>query len=257
MKAGIKSPIRGGVHSQSSVVQALTYIPGAKFDGTHDHLQTSESYSIQSSLLLARLSVKIDSGDGVARMIVSALSNTILIGLNSSNKIQVNVSEDPDLGPILTAESASTYLAGPSWINILIAINTNAPAGSKIVHLYVNDVDDLGVVVDDDSAFEIGNPIKFNIGSYDFDAGKFPGGMAGLWFGFGQYLDISNTNNRRKFIDVMGKPVVNLGNNGQNPTGISPTLYLNNSYDTFHINKSYVSIMRLFGALVADNSPND
>lgn len=259
MKGGIRSPLRGLIKGGDEVSTApeLTYIPGAFLDGTHDHLQTNTAFSVTSSLLLARLSFRVAGGDGTTRMIVSALNNTILIGLNIDNKIQVNVSNDPDTGPYLTAESASTYTTGAAWHNLLIALNTNAAAGSKTIQIYVNDQDDLGVVVDDDPAFLIGDPIKLNVGSYDFDAGLWNGGLAGLWLGLDQYLDLSITDNRRQFVDAEGNPYVNLGVNGQGPTGTSPTLYLNNPYTSFATNKGTSGDLRLFGALTADTSPND
>lgn len=259
IRGNIKDPIRGGLKSEGSPsTPTPTSIPGVLFDGTHDHLQSESSFDIVSSKLLARLSIRVDGGDDASRIIVSGLSNTILIGLNAENRIQITISEDPDLGPSLIAESASTYEAGPNWLNILIAVDTNAPAGSKIIQLYVNDEDDLGIVDDDGAAFEIGNPIKFNIGSYDFDANKWDGCMAGLWIGLDQYLDISVTGNRREFIDVDGKPVVNLGASGQVPTGTSPTVYLNNPYTTFFQNKGTSGNFRIFGALTeADTGPND
>ena len=46
-----------------------------------------------------------------------------------------------------------------------------------------------------------------------------------LWVAWGQYLDVSVTSNRRKFIDASGAPV-DLGSDGSEPTGTSPTIYM-------------------------------
>jgi len=58
------------------------------------------------------------------------------------------------------------------------------------------------------------------------------GSVADFWFN-DSYFDLSDSGNRAKFYN--GGPV-NLGSNGETPTGSSPVLFLKNPYNTFTVN---------------------
>ena len=62
------------------------------------------------------------------------------------------------------------------------------------------------------------------IGATPTGGNTFDGNLAEVWAAPGQYIDVSSESNRRKFIDVNGRPVI-LGNNGSKPTGTAPLAY--------------------------------
>jgi hypothetical protein len=55
--------------------------------------------------------------------------------------------------------------------------------------------------------------------------GFFTGSLANLYFAPGQFLDLSQVHNRRKFITADGRPAF-LGSDGSRPTGTAPIVYL-------------------------------
>jgi hypothetical protein len=67
---------------------------------------------------------------------------------------------------------------------------------------------------------------NWSIGAQPTGAVKWVGGIGELWFGVGSAfaLDFDTTSNRRKFITAGGLPV-DLGENGEIPTGSSPLSY--------------------------------
>ena len=63
--------------------------------------------------------------------------------------------------------------------------------------------------------------------------------------------------NRRKFIDVDGKPV-DLGSDGSTPTGTVPLMFFSGPTDDWHINKGSVGGFTETGAFTdAPYSPSD
>lgn len=100
----------------------------------------------------------------------------------------------------------------------------------------------------------------YNFGADGGNSGKITGDIADVYFAFGQYLDLSVTNNRRKFVDVNGKPA-DLGDGGLNPTGVAPILYLSRRNDTassFATNKGTGGGMTITGTLTnSTTSPSD
>ena len=59
--------------------------------------------------------------------------------------------------------------------------------------------------------------------------------IADLWIDYGTYLDLSDVNIRRQFIDANGFPV-DLGSDGSKPTGSVPDIFLSGDTATWHTN---------------------
>ena len=106
-----------------------------------------------------------------------------------------------------------------SGANVRVAVDTNHAIGAKIVHAYVGTVEQTITVITDDTN---NLSVHWQDGSSDFTMLKnISGWLAEIWFGPNQFFDISGT----QFVDGSGNPV-NLGSNGQNPSGTSPTVFL-------------------------------
>lgn len=81
--------------------------------------------------------------------------------------------------------------------------------------------------------------------------------LAEVWIDFGTYLDISDADNRRKFITADKKPV-RLGDTGDGPTGTAPTIFLSGDVSSWHTNKGTGGGFTEAGALTASGtSPSD
>lgn len=123
--------------------------------------------------------------------------------------------------------SASSSLSTGTWYNLLLSWNMNFPNGSKIFNLYINGVSALGTIFDGNPAFNVGyqnGPYNVSIPS----GTRLAGCVSELYFAPGQFLDFTNPSNVALFYNS-GSPV-NLGTNGQTPTGTSPAIYWRGLY---------------------------
>lgn len=77
---------------------------------------------------------------------------------------------------------------------------------------------------------------------------RLTGELADIYINFGEYLDLSVTANRRKFIADSGKPVA-LGSDGSRPTGSQPIIFLSGSAATFAANKGSGGSFSVSGTL--------
>jgi hypothetical protein len=116
---------------------------------------------------------------------------------------------------------STTDLTLNVWTHCLISWRTN---GSNVCQVYFNDVADTpqtstlatGTINWGTSPLGLARSIS--------DGPFLAGDVAEFWFA-NTYIDLSVTDNRRKFIKADGKPAF-LGLTGQRPTGSSPLIYL-------------------------------
>lgn len=116
----------------------------------------------------------------------------------------------------ISARSSSSLLNTDSWVHILISWDNVA----NTIDFYVNDSSDVTNILtlsDGTSSTYIQN-IGIN-SSLDTDT-IWKGEMSQLWVDE-NYLDLSVTANRRKFIDASGNPV-DVGSRGKTPTAALP-----------------------------------
>lgn len=133
--------------------------------------------------------------------------------------------------PLNITFPTSTFATG-TWYNIIVSIDlTNASNR----HVYVNDsAASVTYASYNNLTCEFSKP--FDIGRNDGPSNYFDGAMFDFWMNFNQYLDLSVTANRRKFISASGSPV-GLGPEGQNPNGTAPDVFLSGKVNNWHINK--------------------
>jgi hypothetical protein len=120
------------------------------------------------------------------------------------------------------------------WVHFLASFDMSDPAKRW---LYINDVSDLAVVgayVDD--VLDFTYP-EWSIGAYADGSNAFKGAMADVWLMPGVYMDLSVEANRRKFISEEGSPV-NLGLNGEVPTGAKPLVFMSGPRVSWALNKA-------------------
>lgn len=185
----------------------------------------------------------------------------------TSNKIVITngggggfaVALDTTIGISLSASAASinitsSALSTGTWYQILAAWNTNFTSGNRIFQLYINDVANGTVSGDSGGAFQVDYTSgAWAVGSGTSGGQYYDGCMAEMYFAPGQYLDISVSANRRKFIGVDGRPVF-LGTTGSLPTGVAPILYLRNPPASFGTNSGTGGDLLVSGTLTACSS---
>ena len=122
-------------------------------------------------------------------------------------------------------------------------------------YLRIDDVDKLDSGTHENFDMEIGQDYH-SVGARGEGALKYSGDLAEFWFNPRVYNEDTESY-RRKFIDASGKPV-DLGANGETPTGSSPAVYFGNELDTWHTNLGAGGGFIEVGALTAaSSSPSD
>lgn len=145
------------------------------------------------------------------------------------------------------------------WIHILASWDVNFTQGNRLYHLYINDVSDATITIDGTDAMipNWGSATDMYIGHNGSGSFEPEADMAEFYWNIGEYLDLSVTANRRKFISTTGKPI-DLGADGSTPTGTAPIIYLPNSASTFHQNEGTGGDFTATGTFVdASTSPSD
>lgn len=135
----------------------------------------------------------------------------------NSNLLQF-YGENASASTILDLRS-NTGISNSVWTHVLAAWDLGAGFGK----IYQNDVDVT------DSHTLTNDSVKYTSTTGWIVAGvaspSYQGCIAEFYMGLNQFLDITVTANRRKFISALGKPV-SLGTDGSVPTGTSPICYL-------------------------------
>lgn len=152
------------------------------------------------------------------------------------------------------SEQTTVPINGSSWVHVM---GSRDYSDENKRFLFVNGVDvRAAAAYVDIGLLKIADELDFFVGS-DGLGNYFTGDMADLWVGFDQYLDLSNPDNVAKFI-ADGKPV-DLGANGELPTGTPPTIFGSGNATTFlQPNLGTGGAFTLTGPLTnASTSPSD
>lgn len=146
---------------------------------------------------------------------------------------------DSDLGAgfqgnVLSMETVADVDAS-AWTSIIGSVKTDLSSGSKILKIYVNRVDTALNIVDAFPSFTMtANGFPLTIGQSDIWGGD----VAEFWWAMDQSLltgsDIAS-GTLDKFV-TGGLKAVELGANGELPTGTSPTIYMHGGAATFATN---------------------
>lgn len=198
-----------------------------EFDGSNDWMSRSGITGLSDSKTVTlSFWANRDSTGGTQNLFQLVLfSGTIsrffTVDLNSSGNLVLN-GQAAGVGTVLQATSNSALTAG-SWVHVLISFDL---ANSSNRAVYLNgSADSTNWATYSNTSMSLGSINSARIGSRPDNEPSFiyNGGLSEFWFDT-SYLDLSVESNRRKFIDASNKPV-NLGSNGQTPTGSSPLIY--------------------------------
>lgn len=148
------------------------------------------------------------------------------------------------------------------WVHLLMAWDMNHTSNQRIFKLAAN-AGLSGAITENGGTA----PFTVDYAGYPLFVGSTGGtgylnnDVAEVYFAPGQFLDLTVEANVRKFIDAKGYPV-DLGANGELPTGIVPALYLSaqpgNEVTSFIDNKGTGGDFAVAGTLVAAvSSPTD
>lgn len=155
--------------------------------------------------------------------------------------------------------TTSTAVNSGSWVHVLFAVDL---ANTSNRWVYIDDTLDSSVTWTNYSnevmnfsvtGWAIGGRARFS----GTPIPEYTGDLYDFWFGTGEWLDLSTTSNRRKFIDASGNPVF-LGATGGVPTGSAPIMFFSGPTASWHENKGTGGTFTKIGTLTtASTSPSD
>ena len=213
----------------SDVVGGGVSVPMTRFDGVNDELNLASMSGIadgKEGTIAGWLNV---NGTGVVQMILSNDSGFFQSRIQTTGKLLIEGSPNLSMTSIQNVGGIGLFHFMASWD----LANTTG-------HLYINGIDDLEA----SPTFNNAN-IDYLRATTDWalgmagpsDVDEFDGDMGQIYFD-DSYIDLSIQANRELFVSGTGanaKPV-DLGSNGEKPTGSRPKIYLNNPYGSFQTN---------------------
>jgi hypothetical protein len=207
--------------------EGSSYTPqGVRFDGSTDNLLEADGVSGAPSATKSALIsfwIKMTGGDGAAQIIYDVAGGNF-ISRASDNKLRILY------GGVIDVKTAATYTNGMGWVHFLASFDVAA----SVCHIYVEDASDMGSPTLINANIDFSTLCVFGCNSGGTE--RLNAEIADFYFNPGTYLDLSNSTNRRKFIDGSGNPV-DLGSDGSTPTGSAPLVFLSGATATWHQNK--------------------
>lgn len=210
-------------------------VKGAVFDGA-DYLTRNSSLADTSAAasMLGSFWIKPNLSDASQRVVIAKNQGAGGAGLFVEFGAGTSTLQ---IGAIDVAGSTSVFtFTGPTlsnnvWHHVLFAYDSATLTGKLYVDatFHSNPTTNLGGL--------IGIPTSTQIASFVASStANFTGSLAEVWIGYGQYLDLTSSPNRAKFITVGNKPA-SLGATGTTPTGVRPTLFFKGDGTAFGTNR--------------------
>jgi hypothetical protein len=218
---------------------------GVRFDGTNDYLSRAGSIGADSKLGIFSCWINTaNTGDANnAVLLLADTSGTLRIHRRDSgggNLIQVL-----EGGGAIFLISTIPVVAADGWVHVLASWNV---ASSGTIKLYINDVDVTQLNASADTTITYSSTTEFVIGANSGGATKADFDVYDFYLNTATNLDLTNSTNRRKFIDGSGNPV-DLGSDGSTPTGSAPALFFSGETASWHTNKGSGGAFTLNGTL--------
>lgn len=207
-------------------------VSSVDFDGSTHYMTRGAGLSGASDSKSGIFSIwiRIDAAAGVLQRLLCGANS--LGGGSAANQFRAAYQGDALAPQLVAADAGGTVgtltlagttglSAGATWRHLLWAWDVAVPTRQ----FYLTDASDLSGGGSSTNTTLDFTSADWGIGSNCDASSKFNGCLAELYFAPGQFLDLSVTANRRKFIDASGK-AVNLGSDGAVPTGTAPLIYL-------------------------------
>jgi hypothetical protein len=209
----------------------------AGFDGSTTYLTRGGGLTAaaDSKLWTCSYWVRRAAGDG-GRIITGANSlgggeTTTRVALGAGTNIPSFNGLNSAGVEILNAGSTGNAVPVGEWTHVMGSFDMSDPDKA---HMYVNG-QPRSIVTFTDDTIDF-TKADWGIGARPDGTAKLNGEIAHLWFAPGVYIDLSDPDNRRKFITDYGTPA-NLGKDGSVPTGVAPLVYMAGAVDDWATNK--------------------
>lgn len=181
---------------------------------------------------LFAIAFRLDAGDGtnirLMQYTASPGGTCYVIQRLIGGQIQFNIAGISGTGDNVTYTTAAAFAAGSAWRTLVFSCKTDLTAGNKLAKCMVDGVADAGVFLDIGSSFSTqyttGTDI-FLMCSGATPSNPWNGCVCNYYYNNtpGCYMDVTQLANYNKFF--IGTTPVDLGDNGENPTGAAPIVY--------------------------------
>lgn len=237
----VKSVIAGGEGEQ---------VPAVTFDGTNDFMTRGSGLdgAMDSSTGMMSFWFRMNGGNGAQQSLIRSEEGAVNVRRFTDNTWQIQLI-DPTFSTLFVVTSTPTFLAGSGWHHFMASWDTNASAGNKIGQVYIDDASVAGTHTDAGGAMDIDyTEVSWAVGARQNATEKLNADIADVAMWFGERLDLSIEANRRKFISSSGD-AVDLGANGELPTGSAPIMFFRGPASSFNTNLGTGGDFSVTGAL--------
>ena len=233
--------------NNSSIGVSAPYSASAtSFDGTNDYMQIAAETGVDGKLGTLSFWIKfLAVNDGANQYLASSASDKFYIFKNVAGAITIGAKTGPG-ALVLQLTTTPTYSSADGWMHIL----SSWDLGNTTSHLYINDAAPaLSTQTNTDNTIDYSVPLK-TICAANSGSVKTGGCLSEYYSNEAEYIDVSVTENRRKFINADLTPV-SLGSDGSTPTGSAPAIYLKDPSTSFETNYGTLANFVVTGALTA------
>lgn len=208
---------------------SYSYTDAVTFDGTNDYTSIGGGITISNGKV-GTISVFYRRTSANNHIILANSSNNTIVGTFylqiQTNQVLLQARDSSNNQCLALTNSVGDNIN--QWHHILMSWDL----ANSVAHCYVNDSttgNGLNSTVNTDIQYNalygpgdwsVGAGIDGTVGVYQ----KLPGDICNLYF-TDEYIDISSTTNRRKFINADGTPV-SLGSDGSTPTGTAAKILM-------------------------------
>lgn len=217
---------------------------GVTFDGANDLISRGSDLTGSADSKVGLFSFwAMFNYDDAEKYIFNNESVYFYIRRSADNSLRVAGTTDPGNSTLQLNTSA---IASGAWHHVMGSWNL----ATAVSHLYVDNISDNSEVTNANNNIDY-TRTDWAIGATVGGVVKIAMDLAEFYFAM-EYLDLSNSANRAKFITAAGKPA-NLGNDGSLPTGTQPIIYqairIGNAASVFAENKGSGGNFSITGAL--------
>tara|TARA_R110000764_G_scaffold208961_1_gene294602 strand:+ start:401 stop:1171 length:771 start_codon:yes stop_codon:yes gene_type:complete len=207
-------------------------IGAVHFDGTNDH---GKLYSAMTGLsngkeLTMSYWIKMGAGSDGSAMEASmcnfpATNRGYINERKADNKLR-HYGSQTNSSTSIEITTSNTITESSGWTHVMFSYRL---ASTPLIHFYVNNVDVKTVQTSNNTNVDfVASEAQHELGSVRGAQAKFKGDMADHWFTT-TYIDLSDANQRAKFVVPNSIKPVDLGADGSIPTGSQPLVFFHHN----------------------------
>lgn len=175
---------------------------GSVYDGTNDYalLSSALANTVSAKTGTLAFALKLNGGDATAMEILNITGSSVFLQVvrNASNKIQI-IGKNSAGTTILSIATTASYTTSSTWR----IVQASWDLASTTSAIYVADAADQTVTTRTNDTIAYASATSVSIGATITGTNKLNGELSNVYFNT-NYIDLTTTSNRRKFINADG-----------------------------------------------------